>query len=242
MDDAARFLSLASAISQQVASRFPEWTESNDSDPGVTLLDLFAWLTEYLSHSLSAANPRSRLAARRLVAAASALANDKSDSDAETLLRVNYFDGQLLDADDFRTEQNYFRQRLRLVNRRVHGVGVVCGLEVSIKGKGNAAHVEISPGVAIDPNGEEIALKKCETAPLPGASKELYVQLRWTERLCMPVVAAEDSELPQYSRIADSWETLVSPVAAHDAVTLAHLKRNSGRWTMVRARRSRSRG
>ncbi|WP_419694223.1 hypothetical protein ACN2CC_26455 [Mesorhizobium muleiense] len=45
--------------------------------------------------------------------------------------RLNYFYGQMLGAADFRAEQSYFREKLKLHNRCLHGYGVVCGLEVT---------------------------------------------------------------------------------------------------------------
>ena len=44
--------------------------------------------------------------------------------------RVSYFHGQMLGVREFQTEQAYFREKLRLHNRCLHGYGVVCGLEV----------------------------------------------------------------------------------------------------------------
>ncbi|HEX5736462.1 MAG TPA: hypothetical protein VF131_26765 [Blastocatellia bacterium] len=44
--------------------------------------------------------------------------------------RLNYFYGQMLGAADFQAEQNYFREKLKLHNRCLHGYGTVCGLEV----------------------------------------------------------------------------------------------------------------
>lgn len=44
--------------------------------------------------------------------------------------RLKYFYGQMLGQHDFQTEQDYFRNKLRLHNRCLHGYGVVCGLEV----------------------------------------------------------------------------------------------------------------
>src|SRR3954463_6601025 len=38
--------------------------------------------------------------------------------------------GQLMGVADFRAEQSYFREKLRLTNRCMHGYGVVCGLLV----------------------------------------------------------------------------------------------------------------
>jgi len=44
--------------------------------------------------------------------------------------RLNYFYGQMLGVADFQAEQNYFREKLKLHNRCLHGYGVVCGLLV----------------------------------------------------------------------------------------------------------------
>lgn len=46
------------------------------------------------------------------------------------LRRLNYFFGQMLGVQDFQTEQNFFREKLKLHNRCLHGYGVVCGLKV----------------------------------------------------------------------------------------------------------------
>ena len=46
------------------------------------------------------------------------------------LQRLNYFYGQMLGAADFQTEQHYFREKMKLHNRCLHGYGVVCGLKV----------------------------------------------------------------------------------------------------------------
>ena len=46
------------------------------------------------------------------------------------LVRMNYFHGQLISDRDLRTEQDYFRARLRHANRCLHGYGVLCGLEL----------------------------------------------------------------------------------------------------------------
>ena len=45
--------------------------------------------------------------------------------------RNRYFYGKLLTVRDFEAEQNYASAKRRLVNRVVHGAGVVCGLGVS---------------------------------------------------------------------------------------------------------------
>src|SRR6476659_5400142 len=45
--------------------------------------------------------------------------------------RLNYFYGQMLSPQDMQTEQDFFREKLRLHNRCLHGYGVVCGLLIS---------------------------------------------------------------------------------------------------------------
>jgi hypothetical protein len=47
-------------------------------------------------------------------------------------LRLRYFYGRMLSAEDFQTEQNFFREKLKLHNRCLHGYGVVCGLRVEL--------------------------------------------------------------------------------------------------------------
>ena len=44
--------------------------------------------------------------------------------------RLRYFHGQMLVANDLQTEQDYFREKLKLLNRCLHGYGTVCGLKV----------------------------------------------------------------------------------------------------------------
>lgn len=46
------------------------------------------------------------------------------------LERLQYFYGQMLGPGDFRAEQTFFREKLKLHNRCLHGYGTVCGLEV----------------------------------------------------------------------------------------------------------------
>lgn len=78
--------------------------------------------------------------------------------------RNNYFDGKLLTASDFKTEQKYFINKQRLMNRLIHGVGIICGLEVLRKGPRamdlQENQIRITEGVAIDSCGREVILPK----------------------------------------------------------------------------------
>src|SRR5215467_458854 len=72
--------------------------------------------------------------------------------------RNHYFTGKLLVERDFRQEQAYYVDKLRLHEQRLHGWGVVCGLKV--KQHENPAcrdrFVCIEPGLAIDCCGHDI--------------------------------------------------------------------------------------
>jgi len=56
--------------------------------------------------------------------------NDAHSMDVADFRRLNYFYGQMLSAADFQTEQNFFREKMKLHNRCLHGYGTVCGLLV----------------------------------------------------------------------------------------------------------------
>jgi len=60
----------------------------------------------------------------------------------------------LLDDKDFLDEQSYHADKRRLLNRTLHGSGVVCGLDLNAKCGGQA--IEVTPGLALDCCGNEI--------------------------------------------------------------------------------------
>lgn len=98
------------------------------------------------------------------------------------LSRINFFHGRLLSADDLAHEQQQARARQWLHNRLLHGHGVVTGLEVTVVGD----HVEVAPGVALDPLGREIVLG--DTRRLDGADVvpethgRVQVVIAWAEK------------------------------------------------------------
>ena len=52
------------------------------------------------------------------------------DCQPHALARNNYFTGKLMVERDFTDEQWFFREKIRLHHQRLHGTGIVCGLEV----------------------------------------------------------------------------------------------------------------
>ncbi len=90
-------------------------------------------------------------------------------SELPDFLRLSYFHGQMLAATDFRCEQAYFVEKLKLRNRCLHGYGVACGLQVSPISSadpcdsGSEDHqprVTLHPGVAVDCLGNEIVIRR----------------------------------------------------------------------------------
>jgi hypothetical protein len=76
----------------------------------------------------------------------------------QPLDRVNYFNGQRLDAADFRADQDYqIRVRRKLFSSLYPIGGIVEGLEVT-KHPSDAHKVRVAPGVALDFLGREIIL------------------------------------------------------------------------------------
>ena len=66
--------------------------------------------------------------------------------------RNRYFRGKLLTVADYRLEQQYHIERRRMLNRALHGWGVVTGFAVEAA----EGALRISPGLAFDRHGREL--------------------------------------------------------------------------------------
>lgn len=153
-------------------------------------------------------------------------------SESKALERVNYFSRMLVTEGDMTADQDYFRQKLRRHNRFLHGWGTVCGLEV-VPVSGIPLCVEIQPGYALGPYGDEIFVSEpvrldlttcggeattdpCEPGRIRGARSServqtVYVAIRYAECLARPVRAMPvgcgcEEEVCEYSRTRDSFE------------------------------------
>jgi hypothetical protein len=76
-------------------------------------------------------------------------------------LRNNYFNGKRLTPDSFQVEQKYMLERHRLLNRAIHGWGVVYGFEITIVEpdpckKTGSSRLMIGAGLALDNYGREL--------------------------------------------------------------------------------------
>ncbi len=79
--------------------------------------------------------------------------------------RNRYYYGKLLSVDDFESEQKYMNDKRRLINRFMHGFGVVCGLGVVPVGDDT---ISLEAGFALDFSGREIFVEKPVLQKLSG--------------------------------------------------------------------------
>lgn len=157
--------------------------------------------------------------------------------------RARYFHGMLLGDQDFKDEQNYHLEKRRLLNRTLHGWGVVCGLQLKKK---EGTLVEVSDGLALDCWGREILIcdkltidvekllcdsgkatpdspltpEECEERERGEATKHYWVGIRYKEYKSNPVpvyVPGESCEekVCQHSRIREGFCIEILPQCPH---------------------------
>jgi hypothetical protein len=85
-------------------------------------------------------------------------------ADLKGFTQTRFFYGQRLDVHHFESEQRYVKGKLWMLNRMVHGYGVVCGLDVQ-PGDDHTS-VVVLPGIALDKAGREIVVP-CQSAKQP---------------------------------------------------------------------------
>ena len=87
-----------------------------------------------------------------------------SDGPCDSGLRNQYFEGKRLTVDSFRVEQKYQLERRHLLNRAIHGWGVVQGYAIGAGEQADPNSVdvlkalEIGAGLALDKCGRELLL------------------------------------------------------------------------------------
>ena len=109
--------------------------------------------------------------------------------------RARYFHGMLMTERDFTEEQNYHNEKRRMLNRMLHGWGVVCGLEIK-QNDTPGSTIIIKPGLAIDYNGNEICVSEEYKLNLDKISK-LYQCVEKEKNECPPQ-EGEDFEKKWY--------------------------------------------
>ena len=146
--------------------------------------------------------------------------------------RNRYFYGKLLTVRDFEVEQAYFNEKRHLINRLVHGSGIVCGLRTQ-KTENEESGVTLSPGVAIDCCGRELVIEQEQTIDirnLEGYSNEaenLYLCVKYAECLNGPVPSVANvstcEEVCCYSRIQERFAFVLQETLPEPATEFAKL-------------------
>lgn len=133
--------------------------------------------------------------------------------------RNRYFYGKLLTVRDFETEQKYVNDKRRLVNRLMHGPGVVSGLQVVAV---DEKSVSVEMGVALDAQGREIVVASPVTLKLSAMdgfsnneyAKNVYLCIAYDEKGKEPVHSVGNStggseEINEYNRVAEGYKLFV---------------------------------
>ncbi|NHN32413.1 hypothetical protein [Paenibacillus agricola] len=141
--------------------------------------------------------------------------------------RNRYFYGKLLTVRDFESEQKYFNDKRRLMNRLLHGAGVITGLQViAVDDKS----VSVEMGAAIDALGREIIIPSPVTLKLSMMqgftnneyAKNVYVCLAYDEKGKEPVhsvanAAVRSDEISEYNRVMESYKLFIREEAPDPA-------------------------
>ena len=134
------------------------------------------------------------------------------------LERNRYFYGKLLTVRDFEVEQRYHCTKRALLNRLIHGAGVVCGLGVTAS---DESTLMIESGMALDYQGREIVLPETlfrklqmlEGQETLSDSKDAYLCLTYVEEDVEPVNAtgAEVGAQRQFDLTREGYRLFLTP-------------------------------
>lgn len=130
--------------------------------------------------------------------------------------RNQYFYGKLLSVDDFQTEQKYMNDKRRMINRFLHGCGVVCGLNVV---QVDDCTLSLETGLALDFAGREIVVDTPVTKKLSMIegfdayteededNSYLYLCIEYAEYDKDPVynVAGSASGTSEFNKVAEGY-------------------------------------
>jgi Protein of unknown function (DUF2793) len=132
--------------------------------------------------------------------------------------RNRYFYGKLMTVRDFSQEQLYFNSKRQLINRLLLGSGIICGLGLKWETSDlRPTRVEIEPGLAINPAGQEITVTRNSridlsalgiTAPQTGTTKSIFLRLLYHECPDEPMSSVNASpcdEVCEPNRISETF-------------------------------------
>lgn len=135
--------------------------------------------------------------------------------------RNRYFYGKLLTVRDFESEQKYFNDKRRLINKLLHGSGVVCGLQVVAV---DEKTISVETGMALDYSGREIVVASPVTQKLSmidgfsdnDYAKDIYLCIAYDEKGKEPVhsiAGSQSDDVSEYNRIQESYRLFIKEEA-----------------------------
>ena len=178
-------------------------------------------------------------------------------AESKPLERLRYFTGQMLTAENFQLEQQYFREKSKLHNRSLHGFGIVSGLKVVV----DAGLIVVEPGLALDCEGNELVIPAASivVALTTDSWTSAYVNVSYAEEQTDPVPAVPNEPLTSTDSLAEAstiTEGFAIVVAQENcnrghrhlrarwlacgkphALTIAKLKHSSQGWRVERGYR-----
>ncbi len=107
--------------------------------------------------------------------------------------RNNYFYGKLLTSKDFQNEQGYMNDKRRLINRTLHGMGIVYGMDVV---SADDSSIILQSGMALDAGGREIVVPQTQVIKL--STIDGYSELK-KDKVCLGIEYAENKADPVYA-------------------------------------------
>jgi len=153
-------------------------------------------------------------------------------ADFKGFKRINFFTGFQTTADDWNDLVKYGVEKHKLHNRLLHGPGVVPnvlgGLKVSARGRADLS-VEISPGYAIDGEGNEIYVPEPTIKTIdPGDFKlpqTVYIVAKYIEELTDFVSYKANLEYKGHRRVAEAFkiEAIITEPDIRREVELARI-------------------
>jgi hypothetical protein len=224
---------LASDFAARLRADAPDWTDRLEQDPGVALLEVFAFLTDQLAFRSDQIPERGRRVITRMLVTLETLCS-RSQQAIDGLTRVRYFSGQLLVADDFQAEQDYYRAKHRRHNRMLLGAGIVTGLEVALEPSSSDEQpvVSVGAGYAIAPDGEELFLPTPRVCRLCATISSGFVTLQYVERISDPIAPMREGGY-QASRVQEGVLIGFAESPPENAIGLAKLERDNRTWRLV---------
>ncbi|NHZ64616.1 hypothetical protein [Massilia genomosp. 1] len=139
-------------------------------------------------------------------------------TDCTSGIKNRYFSGKRLTPDALRVEQDYQVERRRLLNRAMHGWGVVYGYPVALaaaaSGAGTAdGRLAIGAGLALDRMGRELlqtgqlVVALDDMLELPGGTGDCWLlRVHYAERLVAPVSVTDacSGERAQWDHVCET--------------------------------------